>query len=101
MDPFWCITLGTLVVARFWKREKRKNKERRYEKEEHNKRVEQAKQDEVIAKYSAVFGAPMSKEEKEAIAAKRQRDKEVEELRKQGYTDELIAVILPTINNGQ
>lgn len=31
--------------------------------------------------------------------AQRQRDKDAEELRKQGYSEELIATILPTINN--
>lgn len=31
----------------------------------------------------------------------KQKQRDIEELRKQGYTDELIAVILPTIYNGE
>lgn len=30
-----------------------------------------------------------------------QRQKDIAELKRQGYTDELIAIIIPTINNGQ
>ena len=47
----------------------------------------------------------LTKEEKEAEKTRKdiekQKEKEINELRKQGYTDELIAVIIPTINNGQ
>ena len=39
-------------------------------------------------------------EEAQKIVDK-QRDQDIADLRKQGYTDELIAVIIPTINNGQ
>lgn len=94
MDPFWCISLGTLVIAKFWKREKRKSKERKYYKEQDEKRNEKLKQEAVIAKYSAVFGAPMTKEEQK-------REDDIADLKRQGYDDELIAIILPTINNGQ
>ena len=105
MDAFWCITLGTIIVAWFWKRERNKAYDRKTEQMKYAKKHEEVKQAEVIAKYTEAFGKPMTKAEKEAEAKaakfKADRDKQEAELRKQGYTDELIAVILPTINNGQ
>lgn len=45
------------------------------------------------------------KAQKEAEEAKKiidkQRERDIADLRKQGYDDELIAVIIPTINNGE
>lgn len=105
MDAFWCITLGTIVVAWFWKRERNKAYDRKTEKLKYAKKNEEAKQKEVIAKYTEAFGRPMTKAEKKAedrkIAVEKEREKQIAELKKQGYTDELIAVIIPTINNGQ
>lgn len=40
--------------------------------------------------------APISK-----LSEDKQREKDIADLKKQGYTDELIAVILPVINDGQ
>lgn len=104
-DAFWCITLGTIVIAWFWKREKRRIKYEKIDRQKAEKKNEQVKQQEVIAKYTAAFGKPLTKAEQKAederIAAQVAHDKQVAELKKQGYTDELIAVIIPTINNGQ
>lgn len=106
MDAFWCITLGTLVIAWFWKRENRKSAERKYDNRAEAERTEKQKQDVEIAKWSAKFmPEPVSPEDLEAERAlkeaQKQRDRDIAELRKQGYTDELIAAIIPTINNGQ
>jgi len=80
MDAFWGITLSVLVIRFWWKRENKKARERR----ENRQKQELAIKDPQGSK-------PMPT----------QKEKDAEELRKQGYTDELIAVILPTINNGQ
>lgn len=79
MDPFWGITLSLIAIRWFWKSENRKYKDRK---------ADEKRQERIVVK-------PVKTEEE------KQREKEVQELRKQGYTDELIAVILPTINNGQ
>lgn len=104
-DAFWCITLGTLLIAWRWKVERNKAYDRKTQRLKNEKKNEEAKQQEVIAKYTAAFGKPITKAEQKALddqkAAKLQHDKQVAELKKQGYTDELIAVIIPTINNGQ
>lgn len=89
MDAFWCITLSILLIRWVWKR----NRKRRFEDEQ----TEIPEQD---------FGPIITKELIEADNAERarqkeqkQRDKDIAALKKQGYTDEIIAVILPTINN--
>ena len=105
MDPFWGITLSVLVISRYWKRERIKAEDRRYYEKKQKDDIEKAKQEEVIERYSTIFAGPMTSGEKAKIKDKKkvenERKKEIEHLRRQGYTDELIAVILPTINNGQ
>lgn len=95
MDPFWGITLSVIAISSFWKSEKRKSAERRYEKA---RREEKA-----IAEASRPI--PLSEEEKEAKRVQKeiekQRDRDIQDLRKQGLSEELITTILPTINNGQ
>ena len=77
MDAFWCILLSILVLSAFIKGQVRR-------KEEKASKIERAQSAERVYSRKTV---------------KTQEDKDIEELRKQGYTDELIAVILPTINN--
>lgn len=105
MDAFFAITLSVIFISMFWKRERIKAEDRRYEEKKLGDRREKAKEEAVIEKYTAIFSAPLTEAEKKEIQAKkkaeREREQETERLRKQGYTDELIAVILPTINNGQ
>lgn len=105
MDPFWGITLSLLAISKFWKSERGRTKDKKTEKQMLEDKIEQEKQKAVIAKYTAVFSEPMSKEEKESEKLEKeiekQREKDIEELRKQGFTDELITTIIPTINNGQ
>lgn len=95
MDPFWGITLSTIVIARFWKKENQKRKERKEFKE----------QQRLAAEKEAARPIPLTEEEKEAQRVQKEidkrRERDIADLRKQGYTDELIAVIIPTINNGQ
>ena len=105
MDPFWGITLSVIVVSSYWKRQRNRLEDERYHKKKREEQVEKEKQKEVVERYSAIFSAPLTEAEKKEMQAKkkaeREREAEKERLRKQGYTDELIAVILPTINNGQ
>lgn len=105
MDPFWCITLSVITVSTVFKRERNKRKEKKAELEKIDRRIEAEKEQAVIEQYRAVFSVPETVEEKEARKAAKQaqeqHDKDVAELRKQGFTDELIATIIPTINNGQ
>jgi hypothetical protein len=77
MDMFFCITLSVLALSWWWKRHTPMSGQRPSKKETHE-------------------GGLTVEEE-----VKRRREKDIAELKKQGYTDELIAVILPTINNGQ
>ena len=95
MDPFWGITLSVIAISSFWKSEKRKSAERRYDKA---RREEKA-----IAEASRPI--PLSEEEKEAKRIQKeidkQRERDIQDLRKQGFSEELITTILPTINNGQ
>lgn len=44
---------------------------------------------------------PLTDEQKAKLRAEQERQKDVEALRKQGYNDELIAVILPVVSNGE
>jgi len=105
MDAFWGITIIVLIVVAFTKRENRIRDEKREIREANEKKLEEAKQAEVVTKYTTLFGEPETQEEKEAARAARQaeaqREKDIAELKKQGFTDELIATIIPTINNGQ
>lgn len=105
MDAFWCITLSVIVISIFWKRETIRNKDRQSRKEKLNARIEQEKQQEVIRKYTSIFCGPLTEEEKRDEQIQKELEKrrkaETEKLKKEGYSDELIAVILPTINNGQ
>lgn len=89
MDPFWCITLSVWAVSKFWKHERQKKKDRDIFRER------QARLNKV----------PMTEAEKEVIkkqkAIQKQKEKDIADLRRQGFDEELIATIIPTINNGQ
>jgi len=106
MDPFWCITLSVLVVSKFWKRERGKKKIRRYYEEKDRKESEKQQAQDLLDRVDFLMLPDMlTPEEKEAekkrIAAEKQKEKDVAELRKQGFDEELITTIIPTINNGQ
>ena len=105
MDPFWGITLSVIAISSFWKRERIKAARGRIHQRKKADEQERIKQEEVIDRYSAIFSEPMTREEvseeKRKQDNEKERERETERLRKEGYTDELIAVILPTINNGQ
>lgn len=79
MEAFWCITLSIIVIRAWWKHQpdgppvfkfKRKNKIQ-----------------------PVNFPPPKSQ-------AELQRERDVADLKNQGYSDEVIATILPVINNG-
>lgn len=88
MDAFWCILLSTIVLRWWWKRNK--PLKQRIVKEQPGLDMEAAREMQQENN--------LNNEQKEKD---RQRERDIAELRKQGYTDELIAVIMPTINNGQ
>lgn len=81
INAFWCIVLSTLVLWWFIKDQKRRRES-------------------AVPKTSHyVPEAPPVNETEEERLRREQRERDIRDLRKQGYTDELIAVILPTINN--
>lgn len=91
MEAFWAITIIIVVVRLYWKH----STDTLPREEKVEPPVTQAPtrvQDDVIAD---------TKAEHARKEIERQKEKEIAELKKQGYTDELIAIILPTINNGQ
>lgn len=88
MEAFLCITLSIIVLRSWWKN---RNKNDYFNFDE---------------RYAATFDMPEpSTAEKESeklrVEVERRKAKDIEDLKKQGYTDELIAVILPTINDGK
>lgn len=89
LEAFFCIVLSFWAISAFMKSL------------EKNKRVrDNYKANHPPIKYKEVTPEELA-EQLASEQARVERDKDVNELRKQGYTDELIAVILPTIRNGQ
>ena len=102
MDAFWGVTLSVIAISMFWKRQNKRNSNIQYEKEK-QERAYAKEQDRINkAMFAAMKGKPqpppLTLEEQEA---KKQEEKDIAELKKLGYDDELIAVILPTINSGE
>ena len=81
MDAFFSITLSILVLRYWWK---------------HRERTVRRPPKQEPIKFAAFDDKVVAAREK----ARSQRERDEEELRKQGYSDELIATILPVINNG-
>lgn len=83
MEAFWCITIGYILIKRKW-----------------NKYMEKKKiEDEIRERFKPA--PPPDPEKIREFDRKREIDSQIADLKKQGYTDELIAVIIPTINNGK
>lgn len=105
MELFWCIVLSTIVLRWWWKRNKpdlwEDDKKKEEIKEAPSLNMEAAKEMQKEAKDKAILAEAQAKLEREQREKQRQYDRDVAQLKKQGYTDELIAVIMPTINNGQ
>lgn len=78
MDAFWCITLSVVLIRMWWKHQAGKP----LINIRHNKKV-------------VTVSFPPSK-----TPAQLQRERDAEDLRKQGYSDEIIATILPVVTNG-
>lgn len=89
MDAFWGVTLSVIAISMFWKSQRKRSEGIQYDKEQQQLRAQRER--EQIAK-----GIPPPMPTEEEI----QRQKDIAELKKRGYDDELIAVVLPTINNG-
>lgn len=81
MDAFLGITLSFLVIRWYWKRVTAKRSHKKA--------------------YISDMPVPNNPVTKAYVDENPQRQKEIADLKRQGYTDELIAVIIPTINNGQ
>ena len=82
MNAFWFFTLTFLLLRFIWKR---KSQEQQIAKDERPR----------------VNNITVSEEEKQRRKVDKQKEKDIADLKKQGYSDELIAVILPTIWNGK
>ncbi len=83
-DVFFCITLSVLVVRYWWKHQ-------------HFEFGGEKPKRSIFDNLSGQKRVPKQVKTEE----EKQHEKDIADLRRQGYTDELIAVILPTINNGQ
>lgn len=81
MDAFLGITLSFLVIRWYWKHVTAKRSHKKA--------------------YISDMPVPNNPVTKAYVDENPQRQKEIADLKRQGYTDELIAVIIPTINNGQ
>ena len=102
MEEFWFFWLSLIVLSFFFRSERRK---KAYRKE---RREEIQLQDALVRnELRGIQEAEMPLTEEEAKElefnkeAEKQRNRDIAELRKQGFDDKMIAVILPTINNGQ
>ncbi len=84
MDAFFCITLSILVIRAWWK---------------HRPIPIQRKPVKLPPTRIQVVDETIDQELKVKREAEIQREKDINELRKQGYTDEVITTILPVIND--
>lgn len=86
-DAFWCITLS-IIVLRWWWKSGLRNRRKNIEKD-----------------MAAAEAQPIDEEALKAIELQKEvdkrREKDIADLKRQGYSDELIATILPVINDGQ
>lgn len=87
MEAFFCIVLGTWAISAFLKHLDKKKPEQEYY---------QTRDISAVNLTADEIDQEMARQKQQA-----ERNKEAEELKKQGYSDELIAIIIPTINNGQ
>lgn len=99
MDAFWCILLSFLVIRAFIRSERAKREERAemiaaYQRKEEAKRKKERKVKITRKK------PELAEEEKLQAEIEKQKQRDIEDLRKQGYSEDIIAMILPTINNG-
>jgi hypothetical protein len=88
MEAFWFFWLTLFVLSAFFKSE-RARKDREAIPEHRRNTVRNRK-------------AMPKREVKEVLSeAEKQRRRDIEDLRKQGFSDDIITMIIPTINNGQ
>ena len=92
MEAFLCIFLTLLLFARLYKKTNPVPKPQRPQ--------ELVVDEQTISSFGVSRGDTVARKPKEAID--KRREEEARELRKQGYSEDLIAIILPTIiNDGQ
>jgi hypothetical protein len=81
MDAFWCITLSIFVGRWWWKHQFPKQPNR--------------------PKFTPVSNAiALNRAIEKKSELQLQHERDIADLKRQGYTDEVIAVIMPTIQNG-
>jgi hypothetical protein len=80
-DTFWSITLSLIVLRWWWKRRARQPREIK------------------AAPRAATANGEIDQISLEKWEAERQRQRDIVDLKKRGYTDEVITTILPVINN--
>lgn len=102
MEAFFCIVLSYFVLRAFIKSERNKKLDRleRQEKIKEYQRKEREKLRKNKPKVR-IEKAPLTAEEIAEAEIEKQKQRDIEELRKQGYTDDIITMIIPTINNGE
>ena len=101
MTAFWAILLIVIALRLYWK----------HSANSRHKNIREAffgkrKQKELPITGNAGFAIDPEVQKildrnREKVRSEKARAKDIEDLKRQGYTDELIAVIIPTINNGQ
>ena len=92
MEGFWAVA----IIYGIFRNEFRKYKERKQEEDVYEYENYYIRRPASVPKPVEKTPAQIRQEKEE-----KQREQDIKDLRKQGYTDELIAVILPTIRNGQ
>jgi hypothetical protein len=93
MDAIFCIVLSTLVLRSWWKSHKPLNRAENYQ--------EAKTQPQTISSFKKESDKTPEDIEAEKLQKEieKRKNKDIADLKRQGYTDELISVILPTINN--
>lgn len=96
MGAFWCITLGFIILRDYIKSHAKEAPKNIKPEPEPVKPVTYA-----IEEQSMEEAIEDAKAEVASQADELQKERDCAELRKQGFTEELITVIIPTINNGK
>lgn len=90
-EGFWAITIIMILAWKWYKANFPKDED---------EQPEYTVKPKTIKSFRAK-DSPEAVVDDEDTAAERQRKQDIADLKKKGYSDEVIAVILPTINNGQ
>lgn len=95
MDAFWGITLSLIVLRRQWNKY-RLEARKKASVDEYLEARSVPRNEAELAQINARYRQSKAQTEEE-----KQREKDIAELKKKGFTDELIAVILPVVNDSK